>query len=146
MICYKNKFVQMFVGEFPTKTDFFPNWVKRNKTAKIVWIKNRGFLRKKPKTIEKKIHPNFLLQFKLKDKDCFVGVINGARVVSKSVNIVTADNCLIDELISSQGTGFSNIANYLTLPKIKDINSKIGVVSNSKITFTGCLKYCLVLI
>ena len=127
---YQDKIIQLIVGEFPTNEEIFPKWLKNN-SGKIKWFKTEGYKRKKPITIDKKINFRFEKQYLLKEKDYFFGQIKNARVISNSANIITDDNIQIDKEIASQGAGFSNIKNYLILPRIKEINSRVFTVSNS---------------
>jgi tellurite resistance-related uncharacterized protein len=128
---YKISYIQMFVGKFPTKKMFFPDYAIQN-DSKIFFLTNKGLLRKKPKTDKKKIQKFFLNQHILKDKRIFVGLIKNARIISKNANIITEDNYDINEDFSSLGESMNSFENYLILPKLKEINSRVLNISNSE--------------
>ncbi|MDD3084039.1 MAG: hypothetical protein PHP82_03380 [Candidatus ainarchaeum sp.] len=128
---YKINFFQNFVGDFPSKKVFFPDYVKNNK-SKIFFLKNNGFLRIKPKKVEKSIHKNFSSQYLLKDKNVFVGLIKNARIISKNANIITEDNIDVNKDVSVLSSSMNSYENYFILPKIETINSRVLTISNSE--------------
>lgn len=129
---YKFKIVQKFVGEFPKKEVYFPEYVKNKSDAKIFFFKNKGFLIKKPNTIEKKTNIQFPSNYVVPDKKVFVGLIKNGRIVSKNANILTEGNIDINEDISKLAESMDSYENYLILPKIKRVNARVLTISNSE--------------
>jgi tellurite resistance-related uncharacterized protein len=130
LIFYKNKIIQKFVGEFPKKEAYFPSYAKEN-NSKILFFINKGFFRNKPKTIEDTIDSNFSIQYKLKNKKVFVGLIKNARIISKNANVITYDNLGVNEDVSALEKTMTSYKNHLTLPKLKKINSRVLAMSDS---------------
>ncbi len=128
---YKVNYIQKFVGNFPNKKRFFPEYA--NKTnSKIFFLENKGGIIKKPSTSEKKIHEKFPKKYKVPNKQVFVGLIKNARILSKNANIITEDKIDINEDISSLSESMTSYENYLVLPKIKTIDSRVLTISNSE--------------
>ncbi len=128
---YKFEIIQRFVGEFPKKEVYFPEYAKKN-NSRIFFLENKGIVIKKPKTIEKEIHKNFPERYIVPNKQVFVGLIKNVRIISKNANIITENNIDINKDVSPLAASMTSYKNYLVLPKIKIIDSRVLIISNSE--------------